>query len=96
VCQQVYLSAMLDYIGRGGKSRGSALYTDTAGEKPAGNFPDTLRFQLDRGELAGMIQEVRLDGSECRFRWREVHPIPREDDFFENVWRAFRETGNMD
>ena len=43
-----------------------------------------------------MIQEVRLDGSECRFRWREVHPIPREDDFFENVWRAFRETGNMD
>lgn len=96
VCQQVYLSAMLDYIGRGGKSRGSALYTDTAGEKPAGNFPDTLRFQLDRGELAGMIQEARLDGSECRFRWREVHPIPREDDFFENVWRAFRETGNMD
>ena len=66
------------------------------GEKPAGNFPDTLRFQLDRGKLAGMIQEVRLDGSECRFRWREVHPIPREDDFFENVWRAFRETGNMD
>ena len=27
--------------------------------------------------------------------WREVHPIPEDSDFFENVWRSYRETGNI-
>ena len=30
------------------------------------------------------------------FHWRKVRPIPEDDDFFENVWRAYRETGNID
>ncbi len=29
------------------------------------------------------------------FRWRPVRPIPADDDFFENVWRDFRESGNV-
>ena len=28
--------------------------------------------------------------------WRTVRPIPQTDDFFENVWRSYRETGNVD
>ena len=29
------------------------------------------------------------------FRWRPRRPIPEDDDFFENVWREFREHGNV-
>ncbi|WP_024286799.1 FAD-binding protein [Cellulomonas sp. KRMCY2] len=29
------------------------------------------------------------------FRWRPRRPIPQEDDFFENVWREFREHRNI-
>ena len=29
------------------------------------------------------------------FRWRPRRPIPDDDDFFENVWREFREHGNV-
>ena len=28
------------------------------------------------------------------FRWRPRRPIPEDDDFFENVWREFRDHGN--
>lgn len=29
------------------------------------------------------------------FRWRPRRPLPEDDDFFENVWREFREHGNV-
>lgn len=29
------------------------------------------------------------------FRWRPRRPVPEDDDFFENVWREFREHGNV-
>ena len=29
------------------------------------------------------------------FHWRPRRPIPEDDDFFENVWRQFRENGNV-
>jgi len=29
------------------------------------------------------------------FRWRPRRPVPQDDDFFENVWREFREHGNV-
>ena len=29
------------------------------------------------------------------FRWRPRRPIPQDDDFFENVWREFRDHGNI-
>lgn len=32
---------------------------------------------------------------EAVFRWRPRRPIPVDDDFFENVWRDFREHGNV-
>ena len=32
---------------------------------------------------------------ECSFAWRPVRPIPEDDDFFENVWRSYRETKNI-
>lgn len=92
--QQAYLFAMLSYLRNGGKSRGSALYHD-----PLGTLPNGLseEFRHSLAEKGGeTIQEVRLtkDGPFALVRPR--HPIPQREDFFENVWRSFRETGNVD
>ena len=94
--QYVYLCAMLDYAQSGGKSRGSALYTDAAGEKPYAYLPDAFTFTLEDGGRGRLVQEAAWHGGACRFTWRPVRPIPEEDDFFENVWRAYRENGNID
>jgi succinate dehydrogenase / fumarate reductase flavoprotein subunit len=125
----VYLAAMADYVEHGGRSRGSVLYTDPEGTRPATgdgahasaelDLPELFRFRLDEGRLDGQVQEVALTGAGgsttadaesdtwtaasepagvrvARFRWRDVRPIPHDDDFFENVWRDFREHGNVD
>ena len=96
ICQNAYLAAMEDYIANGGKSRGSALYTDPAGRKPYDALPDTFTFVLDDGSRGDLVQEVAYRNGACAFEWRPVRPIPEDDDFFENVWRAYRETGNID
>lgn len=106
----VYLAAMADYVAAGGRSRGSVLYTDPGGLLPARGYgadagaaldlPELFRFSLDEGRLDGVIQEAGLrrddaDPGTPEFAWRPVRPIPADDDFFENVWREFREHGNM-
>ena len=108
VTQYVYLSAMMDYLEHGGKSRGSVLYTDPAGELPHYGFgqdaekqmadlPEEFQFDLDEGRLDGQIQEVGLKGSdEIVANWRERRPIPdTSSDFFENIWREYRKDGNI-
>ena len=94
LCQRVYLAAMVDYVEQGGKSRGSALYTDPNGEKPYESLPDAFSFTLDDGTRGNLVQEVLLNKDTCDFEWRTIRPMPEDDDFFENVWRAFRENGN--
>lgn len=96
LCQKVYLGAMKDYICREGKSRGSVLYTDPKGVKPDETLPELFRFRLDEGSLGGLVQEVFLKNGKTVCQWRAVRPIPQEDDFFENVWRDFREGKIMD
>ena len=94
--QRAYLTAMTDYTAHGGKSRGSALYTDlTGGVKPFAQLPDTFTFALDETE-SPLIQELWFEDGTCRTAWRAPRPIPEDDDFFENVWRSYRETGNID
>ena len=94
--QRAYLTAMTDYTAHGGKSRGSALYTDlTGGIKPFAQLPDTFTFALDETE-APLIQELWFEDGTCKTDWRAPRPIPEDDDFFENVWRSYRETGNID
>ena len=95
LAQQVYLSAMMDYIISGGRSRGSALYSDENGSKPAPSLPDYLRFQLEDDSSPSLIQEVEYRNGDCRFYWREPKPIPQDDDFFENIWRSYRENKNI-
>lgn len=104
--QLCYLSAMADYARSGGLSRGSALYTDAAGQKPLDALPESCRHVPPEGapcpdgrtrELrAGrLVQETALRGLACECTWRPVRPLPEDDDFFENVWRTYRENGNV-
>ncbi len=95
ICQYVYLSAMADYIKSGGKSRGSALYTDINGRKPYDILPDTFTFSLDDGSRGSLVQEAVFKDGNVSFEWRNVRPIPDDDDFFENVWRSYRDNGNI-
>ncbi len=93
-CQLVYLEAMRDFVSQGGKSRGSAMYSDNTGKKPYENLPDIFCYDLDDGSRGDEVQEIILKDLECHILWRKVREIPKDDDFFENVWRDFRETGN--
>ena len=94
--QRAYLAAMADYTAHGGQSRGSALYTDLAnGTKPFAQLPDTFTFALDETEHP-LIQELWFENGACKTAWRAPRPIPEDDDFFENVWRSYRETGNIE
>lgn len=93
--QRAYLRAMIDYTAHQGKSRGSALYTDMrAGTKPYDSLPDSFTFALDENEHP-LVQELWFENGACRSEWRAVRPIPEDDDFFENVWRSYRENQNI-
>lgn len=90
LCQRVYVTAMLDYLKQGGKSRGSAMYIDPQGDGiPA--LPEKYRFRLDGDEHARVVQEIRWTGSDCAVTWRGVRPMPGEDESFERVWKAYRD-----
>lgn len=92
ISQGAYLTAMEDYVTQGGKSRGSALYTDPQGRKPYPQLPDAFTFALADGETS-LIQELWYEDGSCHIEWRSPRPIPQEDDFFENVWREYRKNG---
>ncbi len=95
ISQYVYLCAMSDFIDNGGKSRGSALYFDEAGDKPHEKLGSAFSFTVDEGGLGQMIQETVCQNGICRFEWRKARPMPTGNDFFENVWRDYREHGGI-
>ncbi len=95
ISQLMYLNSMIDYIEKGGKSRGSALYTDMQGNKPFDTLPDTFTFLLEDGSLTTKLQEIAYKNNDVSISWRDVNPIPSDDNFFENVWRSFRENNNV-
>jgi succinate dehydrogenase/fumarate reductase flavoprotein subunit len=96
ICQYVYLRAMDDYIKKSGKSRGSALYYQKTGTKPHPDLGDDFACVIDDGQSASMIQEIAYKDGICVSTWRAARPIPESDDFFENVWRGYRENKNIE
>lgn len=96
IAMQCYMTAMIDYAKVGGKSRGSALYTDKTGAKPYAQLPDVFTFTVDDGAMDEDIQTVRYKDGVCEAAWRKRRPIPENDDFFEVIWKNYRETGNVD
>lgn len=81
--QLVYLSAMLDYIEKGGSGRGSFIVEENGAMKP---FVD--------GDFADVIQHMKLCGTECVTKWTPVRPIPNPEIWFENLLRSDEYTEN--
>ena len=89
--QQVYLSAILDYINQGGCSRGSYLIHDNSGIKPFDDMPELFRFKLESGDFNKKVQEICIEDGENVITWRDVRPIPQDDTWFERVWKNCKE-----
>ena len=86
--QYVYAGAMLDYLADGGKSRGSAVYTDkTAAELLA----VTVSQDIDT-EHATVVQETVFDNDTglVKSTFVPVRPIPDAELWFENVYNRSR------
>lgn len=87
------LTAMLDYVERGGGSRGGCLVLDDQGDRtvttPGGS---RLRHRSEVLALRGQIQQVQ-QGAHGTFLiiWEPVRPLPEDDSWFETVWREWRD-----
>jgi succinate dehydrogenase/fumarate reductase flavoprotein subunit len=92
--QYAVLAAMIDFSKTVGTTRGSALYCDKAGDLREG-LEELFRFRLDATGTNASVQQVRLQDNAAEVTWRPVRPMPTGDDFFENVWRQYRENKNI-
>lgn len=92
--QYATLAAMIDFSRSVGTTRGSALYCDKSGELRSG-LEELFRFRLDTAGTNTSVQQVRISENRAEVSWRPVRPMPAGDDFFENVWRQYRENQNI-
>jgi succinate dehydrogenase/fumarate reductase flavoprotein subunit len=91
--QAVYLEALKEYLSQGGRSRGSYIVLDPAGDLPCPGLGDEWRYSLaEPGHPANRrILEIGLDGEGKIVKsWVEARPIPSSEDWFETVWADFR------
>lgn len=87
-----YLEAIASYIEAGGGSRGSAIVAGPGGTSFHSALDERWKALPEKKELLEFLEEVRyLGDGTYRTRWEPRRPIPESDDWFENVWRAFRE-----
>lgn len=84
VTQRVYLGAMSDYIRDGGMSRGSYLVTDQGV-----NGALRASVQTDERHFGFVQNTVYMDGR-THSTFEPVRPLPESDQWFERVWRDFR------
>lgn len=90
--QKIYISAMLDYIEHGGKSRGSALYVNPDGIYPSEALKK-YAFEKDNQELNTQVQEASFLASPyepVQCLWRHTRPLPSSDYVFETEWKNYR------
>ena len=92
--QYAVLTAMADFSETVGATRGSALYCDENGNLRQG-LEELFRFRLETAGTGEKIQQVRYADGICTAFWRPVRPLPADEDFFENVWRQYRENKNI-
>jgi hypothetical protein len=94
LAHRVYLEAIRTYLEAGGRSRGSALVLDPEGKRPCPGLEEEWRFRCnDEGaSVDGEILEVWMETHDrVETRWVPVRPIPQDQGWFEEVWKAFRE-----
>ncbi|NLK07113.1 MAG: FAD-binding protein [Firmicutes bacterium] len=91
LCQYIYLKAMANYIETGGGSRGSYLVHDLKGELPKEGLPDVFRLRPNDKRFSSRIQEVQFCDGQCHFQWRQTKPLPTGEQWFETVWKDYRD-----
>ena len=80
--QCAVLAAIKNYRESTCVTRGSAVYTDNI-------------VSADSSDKRDVIQEIQAINGNINIKWRSVRPVPCDDDFFENVWRRYREDKNI-
>ncbi|MBQ1950935.1 MAG: FAD-binding protein [Clostridia bacterium] len=92
--QAAVLTAMVDYSETVGDTRGSSLYFDEKGQLREG-LEEIFRFTQEKGDARAKVQETVLTEKGFKCSWRDVRPLCKNEDFFENVWRQYRENRNV-
>ncbi len=82
ITQRAVLAAIKNYREITSAARGSAVYTDNV-------------ICPDSSDKRDMIQMIHTADDNISIEWRSVRPVPCDDDFFENVWRSYRENKNI-
>lgn len=94
ITQSAVLTALINYANTVGDTRGSSLCYNQNGNLRHG-LEELFRFTEENGDTRTKVQETVLTDSGFKSYWRDVRPIPENDDFFENVWRSYRENKNI-
>lgn len=94
ITQSAVLAALINYANTVGDTRGSSLCYNQNGNLRHG-LEEIFRFTEENGDTCTKVQETVLTDSGFKSYWRDVRPIPENDDFFENVWRSYRENKNI-
>lgn len=91
--QAAYLASIQEYINKGGRSRGSYLISDKEGVLPSEKLSREFKFTLDNKALNKKVLETELVINnkipEFKFYWEEVREIPKDDNWFENIWNKY-------
>lgn len=94
ITQSAVLVSLIDYAKTIGDTRGSSLCYDPNGKLRCG-LEEKFRFSQENGDTNSKIQETVLTENGFVSSWRDTRPIPKNDDFFENVWRVYRDNKNI-
>ncbi|MBP3627592.1 MAG: FAD-binding protein [Clostridia bacterium] len=94
ITQSAVLSSFINYSDTVGDTRGSSLYFDKNGLLRNG-LEELFRFSEENESFHSKIQETYKSDDTFCCSWRDVRPIPDDDDFFENIWRSYRENKNI-
>lgn len=84
VTQCAVLTAMTDYA----RCAGESLEVCLDGSRK-------LSFTQANPETRRKVQQTEWTEEGFTACWRPVRPIPEQDDFFENVWRTYRENRSV-
>ncbi len=91
LAQEAYLSSMQMDIRSGNQSRGSCLISNINGECAAPGLPDRFCFSVDE-TATDRITTFLFDGKTgtVSTTYRLVRPIPKDENWFENIWNDYR------
>jgi len=93
ITQIACLSSILEYIKKGGDSRGSYLVSNNNGDYIVKIGNKELKFSLENDFKEKICEtKVKNDNSlDISHKWVPVRPIPEYDSWFENSWKDYRE-----